>query len=141
MTHHSLDGRCHCGRIKVHAELTQSPEHYTPRCCDCDFCRMHNAAYISDPQGRLTITARTQDALHRYRQGAELADMLLCTQCGVLVGACYKDGSGLYGAVNTRLFKDRFGAETPASPKRLDPDEKRDRWKAVWFKDVRIDGS
>lgn len=87
----------------------------------------------------MKIRVRGENALERYRQGAELADMLFCANCGILVGACYADGSELFGVANTRIFAEQFGAETDVSPKVLSADEKTERWKRVWFGDVKID--
>lgn len=138
-SHRAIEGHCHCQSVTVRVELTDDPPSYAPRSCDCDFCRMHNASYLSDPNGRLRIQAADTSALGRYRQGAELADMLFCSRCGVLVGACYEAGSELFAAVNARLFTEPFGTETTASPKKLDPDEKTKRWKQLWFGDVKLD--
>src|SRR5450756_2542718 len=46
-----VSGGCHCGNITVDLELTAEPETYHPRVCDCDFCRKHGAASLSDTKG------------------------------------------------------------------------------------------
>ena len=134
----TIDGHCHCGVVSVRAELTGDPIQYSPRACDCDFCRMHNAAYLSDPAGRLRIGAGEPAAIGRYRQGAGLAEMLFCTHCGVLVGVCYETGDGLVGAANARVLPGPFAAETSVSPKTLGPEEKTGRWQELWFRDVQV---
>ena len=137
--HRTISGNCHCGNVLVRVELTGDPTSYEPRACDCDFCQMHGSAYISDPKGRLRIQIKEESRLGRYRQGAEKADMLFCGNCGVLVGACYKEGERLFGVVNVRILSQAFGATVIASPKRLGPEEKTERWKKIWFSNVRFE--
>lgn len=111
-----------------------------PRACDCDFCQAHGAAYISDPDGRLAITIRDDGLTRRYRQGDAIADMLLCGRCGVLVGALFTDDAETFGTVNVGAL-DRtipFGDRQAASPKLLDAENKIDRWKRLWFRNVTV---
>jgi len=137
---HTLSGGCHCGSIRVELALPQPPDTYHPRACDCEFCRKHGAAYVSDPQGSLRI--RIADAQHagRYRQGSGVAELLLCRNCGVLVGALYRADARLYGAVNARVIQPgaSFGSEQPVSPRTLTASDKVRRWQDIWFADVSI---
>jgi hypothetical protein len=137
---HSMSGGCHCGKLQVSASLTGSPQTYRPRACDCDFCRKHGAAYVSDPQGSLHLTIRDEHAASRYRQGSGLAELLLCRNCGVLIAALYRDEGVLYGAVNATVLegRDDFGPAQAVSPKTLSGGEKVHRWRGIWFADVRI---
>lgn len=137
---HAVKGGCYCGNILLELELSRDPGHYHPRACDCGFCRKHGAAYLSDAEGSLRI--RIDDATHSvaYRQGNELAEMLLCTRCGVLVGALYRCDERVYAAVNAKVIEApaEFGTEQSVSPRLLSADEKVDRWKKLWFADVRL---
>lgn len=135
---HTIEGNCHCGNVAVRVGLTASLTSYTPRTCDCDFCTMHGATWLSDPKGWMKIKVTGENALERYRQGAEVADMLFCGKCGILVGACYEEGSDMFGVANARIFPEQFGAETDVSPKVLSAEEKTERWKQIWFGDVKI---
>lgn len=138
MPAHSLRGGCHCGAIRVELELTREPATYTPRACDCDYCRKHSAAYVSDPGGRLHIEVRDQAALGRYRQGSALAEFLFCKNCGVLVGVAYAESGHTWATINRLAFEAtrEFGAATPVSPRTLSAVDKVARWKAAWFSDV-----
>ncbi|WP_018988506.1 GFA family protein [Aromatoleum toluclasticum] len=140
---HSLRGGCHCDAIRVELELPRAPATYTPRACDCDFCRKHGAAYLSDPSGRLHIEIRDPAAVGRYRQGNALAEFLLCKTCGVLVAVVYADGADLYATVNSRVIEGDpgFPDATPVSPQTLSAHDKVARWKAVWFADVTVAGN
>ena len=135
----TLHGSCHCGKLRLEFSSNQSPENFTPRACDCSFCRKHGAAYISDPVGRLSITAK-RTALRRYRQGSNNAEFLLCGECGVLVAVVFAQTARLYGAINVGCLDagESLGASIPASPQTLAPDEKVSRWLALWVPDVEL---
>jgi hypothetical protein len=135
-----LQGGCHCGNVRFEAHLTLPPESYRPRACDCDFCRKHAAAYVSDPAGSLTLLIRDTSGLTRYRQGNGLAEMLICGRCGTLLGALYQGGEGVRGVINARAVDppSRFGALQPVSPRTLSAAEKTHRWQQLWFPNVSV---
>jgi len=137
---HTVRGGCHCGNIAVELALSAAPETYQPRACDCDFCRKHGAAYVSDPQGALAIHIRSEDQSGRYRQGSATAELLVCRNCGVLVGALYRAEGRLYASVNARTLEATavFGSEQPVSPRKLSAPDKVQRWQRIWFADVSI---
>jgi hypothetical protein len=141
MTRYGLNGGCYCGNIVVVMELARPPGAYEPRACDCDFCRKHGAAYVSDARGSLSINVLDKHRLQRYRQGGGIADCLLCMTCGVLVGIVYQDGDRLYATVNSRIIsgEEDFGPEQSVSPRLLSDADKVERWKRVWFGDVILD--
>jgi hypothetical protein len=137
---HHLSGGCHCGQLRVEVQLTGTPASYNPRACDCDFCRKHGAAYLSDPRGTLIIRIADRHAAGRYRQGSGLAELLFCRHCGVAIGALYRSEQRLYGVVNANVLDAAagFGAEHSVSPQRLSADQKVSRWRELWFADVLI---
>lgn len=132
---YTVSGGCHCGNIRVELQLTGEPASYAPRACDCAFCRKHRAAYVSDPQGALRIRVRDHARRGTYRQGSGQADMLLCRDCGVLIGATYGEAGRLYGTINVNVLEEaaRFGVEQPVSPQTLAATAKAQRWKGLWF--------
>lgn len=138
MTHFTLQGGCHCGNLRIDIELPRPAASYIPRACDCDYCRKHGAAWLSDPTGRLALHVRAPAELGRYRQGAGLADFLLCKGCGVVVAVTYTKAGRTWATVNSRAIDGTpdFPAATPVSPRTLGPEEKVARWKAVWFADA-----
>ena len=137
---HSMGGGCHCGNIRVELQLPRDPGAYALRACDCDFCRKHGAAYVSDPHALLTLRIRDERGAGTYRQGSGQAEMLLCRDCGVLVGALHRADGRLYGAVNARVIDGgtRFGAEQPVSPQTLSAEDKVRRWQEIWCANVSI---
>lgn len=138
---HSVSGGCHCGNILLDLRLANEPASYNPRACDCAFCRKHGAAYVSDARGSLRVRISDERRIGTYRQGSELAEMLLCTHCGVLVGALYRTEGQIYATVNVRVIEgtESFGTEQPVSPKKLSGDAKVARWKDLWFSNVELE--
>jgi hypothetical protein len=136
-----LSGGCHCGNIAVSVELASAPQTCRPRACDCEFCRKHGAAWVSDPKGSLLIRIAEAREAGRYAQGAELAEMLLCRRCGVLVAALWQQ-QRLYGVVNASVLdaRDEFAPAQPVSPQRLSPEAKMSRWQSIWFANVTLTG-
>jgi hypothetical protein len=141
MATHNLNGQCHCGNILVDVELTRAPATYSPRACDCDFCRKHGASYVSDPQGTLRIHIKDECYFGKYRQGSGIADCLLCKNCGVLVAITFRNDGQLYAVVNSKAIDGvpRFGEEKTVSPRMLSDSEKIERWKDIWFANVTVD--
>jgi hypothetical protein len=135
---HQVTGSCHCGNVSVSIELPRDPIEYSPRACDCDFCRKHGASYFSDPDGTLCLTVRSRKLLHEYRQGSRTAEMLVCANCGVLIGGMFRTDAGDFAAINTRIVDAgiAFGDPQTASPKLLDVEEKAERWRRLWFRSV-----
>ncbi|MDE2090309.1 MAG: aldehyde-activating protein [Gammaproteobacteria bacterium] len=133
-------GSCHCGNILMDMELARAPDTYQPRACNCDFCRQHNAAYVSDPQGSLAIWIKDQNLSGKYSQGSGQAAFLFCKHCGVLVGVYYSHEGRVYAAVNARAVQGGkpFGPEQSASPQTLSASDKVQRWQALWFSSVNI---
>ena len=134
-----VSGGCHCGAVHVDATLTRPAEGYEPRACDCDFCRLHGGAYVSDSNGMLRIRVAGANRLQRYQQGSGQADMLICARCGVLIGASYQHGEQLFAVVNARVLAATFGADIVTSPQQLGANDKVSRWLRLWFSDVVIE--
>lgn len=135
-----LSGGCHCGNLRVEVVLSRQSGTYQPRACDCDFCRKHGAAYISDPEGSLVVRVKQMEHRGSYRQGSGQADLIYCRLCGVLIGALYKDADLIYATLNSRVIDAPivFAAEQFASPKTLSGEQKATRWREIWFRDVSV---
>ncbi len=131
-------GGCHCGRIVFEMTLSGPASAFAPRACDCSFCRKHGAAWLSDADGALRVRQRGEALV--YRQGSAQADFIACPHCAVLLLAMFEREGSVRVAVNVRALDDatEFAAEQPASPQRLAPNEKRERWTQLWFSDVRV---
>lgn len=139
---HRLNGGCYCGNITLEVDLHQPPNTYEPRSCDCDFCIKHGAAYISDPQGAVSIRIEDGADCQAYRQGSGVAAFLVCKRCGVLTAALYRGRADerWYATVNSVVLNNRpdFGRAKAVSPKKLSGPEKIGRWQEIWFADVGV---
>lgn len=135
-----LHGGCRCGGLRVAFGTAQDPAALRPRACDCTFCRGHGAAWVSDPAGTLDLTETTAAALREVRQGSESARFVLCARCGVLVCVLFDADGDVLGAVNAACLaaRDRLGPAQPASPQLLSAEERRERWKTLWIRGVRV---
>ncbi|MFC3815429.1 GFA family protein [Lysobacter sp. GCM10012299] len=141
MTAHVVHASCHCRRLVMQATLTRAASDYAPRACDCDFCRKHGAAWLTDPAGSLRLQQHGRDAAVHYRQGSDQAEFLVCAHCGVLVMATYRSEERLFAALNVRTIDDAsgFAPEQLAQPRLLSAEDKPLRWQQLWFADVRIE--
>ena len=131
----TLRGRCHCGGVEAAFATQRDPATLHPRACDCSYCRKHGAAWLSDAEGELLVTAAADANLREYRQGSGNARFLLCGDCGVLVAVVFADGNGLLGAMNAGCLVDGtpLGDATRASPQALAADDRIARWRKLWM--------
>ena len=129
-----LEGNCHCENLRLEFETRLRIAATSPRACDCSFCQAHAAAWVSDPDGELVVTASDADALGRYRQGSESAEFLFCRHCGVLLAVVFATDEGLCGAVNVRCLANagEFAPAEVVSPQQLAPEVRRERWRRLW---------
>ena len=120
-------GGCHCGAVGFLFHTALPVSQWSVRACQCGFCRAHGALTTSDPAGRLIFHAYADEtqALRRYRFGLKTADFLLCSHCGVYVGAEIDTARGAFGIINTRALTPApadlpaataadYGAESPS---------------------------
>ena len=130
----ALTGSCHCHRLQLALHGSLDPAASSPRACDCSFCQAHAAAWVSDPDGELVVTASGADALGRYRQGSESAEFLFCRHCGVLLAVVFASDEGMRGAVNVRCLAEagEFAPAQAVSPQQLAPEVRRERWRRLW---------
>ena len=130
----TLTGSCHCQRLQLALRGSIDATATSPRACDCSFCQAHAAAWVSDPDGELVVTASGADALGRYRQGSESAEFLFCRHCGVLLAVVFASDEGMRGAVNVRCLAEagEFAPAQVVSPQQLPPEVRRERWRRLW---------
>jgi hypothetical protein len=138
---HIYSGSCHCQNIRFEFHSDFKFLKFSPRACDCDFCLKHGASYVSDPDGILRIKISDENEVNRYEHGSKTAEFLVCRKCGVFVAVTYTEEKTVYAGINSNTVKEnnRFGKKEIVSPKKLNPGEKVDRWKEIWFQDVCID--
>jgi hypothetical protein len=101
----TFDGGCHCGALGFSFETALPVSEWSVRACQCGFCRAHAARTTSDPSGRLAFQVGHGESLQRYRFGLMTADFLLCSRCGVYLGAQIATGRGAFGIINTLALR------------------------------------
>jgi hypothetical protein len=126
----SLEGACHCGKIRVVFETPRDPAVLEVRADQCSFCRRHGAKTVSDPEGRLTIRFAEPDVL-RYRFGAHTADFLVCRGCGAYIAAVMEDWAVL-NAVGADIETFATRAAHPVDYDGETVDERRARRRERW---------
>jgi hypothetical protein len=99
-------GRCHCGNVELELDTALELAALPLRACACEFCRRHGARTTSDPHGRARIVVHDAALLGRYRFALATADVLVCTRCGVYVGALLEADDGAWATLNTNAFVD-----------------------------------
>ena len=126
-------GHCRCQLTGLTFSTAQPLYQFTPRACDCDYCMADDVAYMSDPHGELTISARIP--LIEEKQGSEQATFLRCSGCHQVVAACHVSDKGMIGAFNSRMLDDKSELQPaePSSPKQLPAEKKLKRWRLIWM--------
>jgi hypothetical protein len=140
MSEHHCSGGCYCGNIGLEVDLTIDPATINPRACDCNFCRAHGAAYVTDPNGSVAITIKDPSLVTHYQMGDRMAEFLLCKRCGVLVGGGFEHDGRRYATVNVNALDARcdFAEPVVVSPQKLSGEQKAKRWQELWFADVTL---
>ena len=127
-------GECHCGNIKVWFETEITPDDFTPRACQCSFCRKHSTRALSDPSGHIYLTIKSGDGLSRYQFGTKSTEFLVCANCGVYVSAYMPDGDKAYANVmaNVLINHETFGLGIPIDYGIEDEVGKKERRRGNW---------
>lgn len=127
-------GGCHCGNIAVTFETNKAATDFTPRACDCSFCRKHSTRALSDPGGHIHLNVQRGDDLNRYQFGTKATEFLICRSCGVYVSAYMPDGEAAFANVLASVLDDhgRFGSGELTDYGNEDEASKRARRRQNW---------
>ena len=127
-------GGCHCGNISVTFETNKAATDFTPRACDCSFCRKHSTRALSDPGGHIHLNVQREDDLNRYQFGTKATEFLICRSCGVYVSAYMPDGDVAFANVLASVLHDhdRFGSGELTDYGNEDEASKRARRRQNW---------
>jgi hypothetical protein len=111
----TLEGGCHCGRLRVSFATARVPTELPLRACQCTFCRRHGGLTTSDPEGEVVLTVAEIPPGGWYRFGTGMTDFWVCPKCGVYVGAYLEAGGQGRAVVNIRALdaRDQF-TQAPA---------------------------
>ena len=127
-------GACHCGNIALTFETEKAATDFTPRACDCSFCRKHSTRALSDPAGHIHLSVQREDDLNRYQFGTKATQFLICRSCGVYVSAYMPDGDAAFANVLASVLHDhdRFGSGELTDYGNEDEAGKRARRRQRW---------
>lgn len=78
--HDSVDGACHCGRVRFRVRLTGGLKE--ARRCSCSYCSMRGAVALTAKLGDLDIT-EGQEWLTLYEFNTKMAKHYFCSVCGI----------------------------------------------------------
>ena len=101
---YAFEGSCHCGAIGFTLRMSQPPDRWRIRSCQCGFCRAHGARTVTDPGGSVTFRVAKAAKLRRYRFATRSADFLVCGHCGVYIAAVFVSAEGQYATVNVNAI-------------------------------------
>ena len=127
-----LEGRCACGNLSVHWQTVDYS--VVPRACQCDYCRAHDAAWVSKPGSRVRLRARDDSMHHTVRQGSGTAVFHECGACGAVLLATVEVDGETYGALNASRLRNPQGFQPAVTVDYSDQtaDDKLPRWQANW---------
>ncbi len=131
-------GCCSCKNIEVRWQVDDL--HFTPRACQCEYCKAKAAAYISVRNSNFEVMIH-RSAQHRIiRQGTNQAAFHECTACGDLVFVTARIDDFDYGVLNAMCMKDALGFETaiPTNFSWQSALQKKERWRESWCCPVKI---
>lgn len=96
----TISGECHCGNLSFEFKTNNSRDKLLVRSCQCRFCKLHGAATARDPNGLASIAARVPEMVTLYRFASNTADFILCSKCGVYIGAAVTVKGRAYATLN-----------------------------------------
>ena len=136
----SYEGGCSCKNIVISLFLDSELSQYTPRACQCSYCKKKNAAYISFPDWKLEVKIKNSVHINKFRFSTRTADFVSCKICDELIYVVSKIGNKNYSVVNITAFKN---VQFP-DPVKTDFDselqsERIIRRKSNWISDVDVE--
>ena len=134
----TIRGNCSCNNISLSWQNFDLS--LVPRKCDCDYCRVRDAAYVSKSGTAVELTIRKADMYNVTRHGSKQADFHECTFCRDVVMVTAAIQGNLYGALNVNCLhgRERFVEPVVVDFSGQAPHEKLERWMANWCQPVRI---
>ena len=121
-----IQGACSCGQWQVKVRVDNAMIDLNPRVCDCNYCRTHPSAVISDPSMKIEFTGGESMF---DQNGDRQAKFFRCNRCGDLLAVACCIDSELRGAVSSGLFDETyvFGEPVQIQPWLLSSKERLER--------------
>lgn len=124
-------GSCNCNQWQLEVNAAKPLSDFSPRICDCDYCKNNPSAIISDPD---MVVDFIGSEVTVNKNGDQLAYFYYCGDCGDFLAVGCILNSQLRGAVNANLLNDskQLGNPIQIQPRLLSANEKLDRWEKLW---------
>lgn len=104
---------CYCKNINIALHTNKNAQDFTPRTCQCDYCKSHGASWISDPEGTAKLTFQDRQDAVFYRFGHKTSDFVFCRKCGVLTIALCEFEGKTRAVINITAMTDHEFTEEP----------------------------
>lgn len=95
-------GGCNCGNIEIFWQVNKTPQ--APRACQCNYCVLKSASYLSEAGSSFSATIRNSELHHIARHGTNTADFHECSACNMLVFVSSDIGGDIYGVINSHCL-------------------------------------
>jgi hypothetical protein len=122
-----IDGSCHCGNIHFTLDWQPEPAEIPARACGCSFCVKHGGVWTGCPAGRLKVSVRDVDRVHRYEFGTRTAQFHICAGCGIVPVVTSLIDDHLYAVVSVNAFDNVAAAQLRRTPASFDGESEGDR--------------
>ena len=123
----AYEGSCHCGAIGWTYRTGTVPSQWPVRSCQCSFCRRHSTRCTSDPDAAVEFSIAEPEALSRYRFGLRTAEFLVCTRCGVYIGAYAPGPNGGFATLNLNALTSPVDGVPATTPIDYDSEDRAGR--------------
>jgi hypothetical protein len=134
VTDRAFEGRCHCGAIGFTFRTSVPPEEWAVRECQCSFCRGHGARTTAGPHASVSFHVDDTSKLTRYRFGTRTTDFLICSGCGVYLGAVITSSGRQFATLNINTIRPApdVPEAQPVSYDEESTDQRRTRREERW---------
>ena len=139
-----IDGRCHCGNIRYVLDWPDDEIRIMVRACGCGFCVKHGGSWTSHREAELRAEIHDPSRVSKYRFGTRTADFYVCSHCGAVPFVTSLIDDCLYAVVNVNTFEEIDTSSLDRTPTSFDgegSDERLERRKRNWIREVRITGA
>lgn len=127
-------GGCHCGSIEIEFTSVLDPSEIDVRACQCSFCIKHNSRAVADPNGSALFRAKLPAHLMLYAFGLKTASYVVCSYCGVYLGAITEEAPKHAVVIVSALESHRLFTKPPR-PVDYDAEDRETRLarrRSVW---------
>ncbi len=137
-----LEGKCHCGNIRLALNWPDGRREIPARACGCSFCVKHGGVWTSDPSANVTVHIREPNAVSDYAFGTQTATFRICAKCGAVPCVTSEIDGRLYAVVNVNALENMDASMLRPATSNFDGEDTQSRLARRarnWISDVRIE--